>query len=640
MIISIALIWAVVVGFCCLLWLAVGIRRSRQKKYGHIFTCKIAGQYIHFLCDPFSYHSVIRQGRHLDWRKFHFATSVKAFGHDSFDPRHGHTTENLHQTFLKTLQGEALPSLIETMMGHLQDVMLRSDTLSPSKNHWEVMFESGYLTLFGKELGEDKCQARQAAQKALVLNALENFKEFDKIFPALVAGLPIHVFKSAYSARENLAKTMHAEKLSKRENVSDLISMRMILNDSLSTFNDLSKARTHVALLWASQANTLPATFWSLFYMIRSPDAMKAACEEVHKVLEDSGLTADPNDPTLKLTREQLDNMPVLDSIVKEAMRLSSASMNVRVAKEDFLLHLDNQEAYCIRKDDVIALYPPMLHYDPEIYEDPYEYKFDRFLDEQGQEKNTFQRSGRRLRYFYMPFGSGVTKCPGRFFAVYEIKQFLTLVLSYFDMELLDPAIKVPPLDQSRAGLGILQPTYDVDFRHTEFSNLYNGQHFFQPVYKARWSGGLPGIKLFSYSTTGASLFIMPYILMKTGLGLQSFAMQAAFCGFIGFFTFLTPILLHLITMGYVSRLYHNPDKDTYTAVTYSFFLSEKRRVFHQKQVKIPAVSKVFTTFYADHMGLLVNPDLFPIPHDYNHLMGYDKPFMFETDSINRPDES
>lgn len=61
-----------------------------------------------------------------------------------------------------------------------------------------------------------------------------------------------------------------------------------------------------------------------------------------------------------------------LDSIIKEAMRLSSASMNVRIAKEDFLLHLDNQEAYRIRKDDVIALYPPMLHYDPEIYEDPY----------------------------------------------------------------------------------------------------------------------------------------------------------------------------------------------------------------------------------------------------------------------------
>ncbi|KAK7944604.1 hypothetical protein WMY93_000332 [Mugilogobius chulae] len=439
MFLSVALIWAVVVGCCCLLWLAVGIRRrqpgepavenglipylgcalqfganplaflkSRQKKYGHIFTCKIAGQYIHFLCDPFSYHSVIRQGRHLDWRKFHFDTSAKAFGHENFDPRHGHTTENLHQTFLKTLQGEALPSLIQTMMGHLQDVMLRSDTLHPSTHSWEVdgifafcykvMFESGYLTLFGKELGEDKSQARQAAQKALVLNALENFKEFDKIFPALVAGLPIHVFKSAYSARENLAKTMNPETLSKRENVSDLISMRMLLNDSLSTFNEIGKARTHVALLWASQANTLLL-----------PSGASSTCS---------------------------------DSIMKEAMRLSSASLNVRVAKEDFLLHLDNQQAYRIRKDDVIALYPPMLHYDPEIFQNPYEYQYDRFLDESGQEKTVFFRNGRRLRYFYMPFGSGVTKCPGRFFAVCEIKQFLTLVLSYFDMELLDPATK------------------------------------------------------------------------------------------------------------------------------------------------------------------------------------------------------
>lgn len=59
------------------------------------------------------------------------------------------------------------------------------------------------------------------------------------------------------------------------------------------------------------------------------------------------------------------------DSIIKEAMRLSSASLNVRVAKGDFLLHLDNKESYRIRKDDVIALYPQMLHFDPEIYEDP-----------------------------------------------------------------------------------------------------------------------------------------------------------------------------------------------------------------------------------------------------------------------------
>lgn len=93
-------------------------------------------------------------------------------------------------------------------------------------------------------------------------------------------------------------------------------------------------------------------------------------------------------------------------------------------------------------------------------------YKYNRFLDENGQEKTSFYRGGRKLRYYYMPFGSGVTKCPGRFFAIHEIKQFLSLVLSYFEMELLDSEVKVPPLDQSRAGLGILQPKYDVDFKY------------------------------------------------------------------------------------------------------------------------------------------------------------------------------
>lgn len=42
---------------------------------------------------------------------------------------------------------------------------------------------------------------------------------------------------------------------------------------------------------------------------------MKAAHEEVQKVLKDSGLKADPSDPTLNLTRDQLDNMPVLGKI-------------------------------------------------------------------------------------------------------------------------------------------------------------------------------------------------------------------------------------------------------------------------------------------------------------------------------------
>ncbi|MCJ8744729.1 hypothetical protein PDJAM_G00122020 [Pangasius djambal] len=159
-------------------------------------------------------------------------------------------------------------------------------------------------------------------------------------------------------------------------------------------------------------------------------------------------------------------------------------------------------------------------------------------------------------------------------------------------------------------------------------------------IYTGNLGRAVLGVKFFSYSSSMFSLCMMPLILMKTGIGVSSFAMKAAFCGFIGFFTFLTPVLLHLITKGYVVRLYHNRETDVYTAVTYSALLVEKKTVFHQSDVKVPDVSRMFTSFYAKKHSMLVNPMLFDVPHDYNHLMGYDQPFSFDPDDMNKPDQN
>ncbi|KAL7851695.1 hypothetical protein AOLI_G00220510 [Acnodon oligacanthus] len=159
-------------------------------------------------------------------------------------------------------------------------------------------------------------------------------------------------------------------------------------------------------------------------------------------------------------------------------------------------------------------------------------------------------------------------------------------------------------------------------------------------IYTGNLGKAVLGVKFFSYSTSMFSLCVMPYVLTKTGLGVSSLAMKVAFCGFIGVFTFLTPVLLHLITKGYVVRLYHNKDTDVYTAVTYSVLLVEKKTVFHQSDVTIPDVSRMFTSFYAKKRSMLVNPMLFELPHDYNHLMGYDRPFSFDLDDLKKPDKS
>ncbi|XP_053516783.1 cytochrome P450 7A1 [Artibeus jamaicensis] len=491
---TISLIWGIVIAMCCCLWLILGMRRRKmgepplenglipylgcalqfganpleflranQRKYGPVFTCKLMGNYVHFITNPLSYHKVLCHGKYFDWKKFHFTTSAKVFGHRSIDPSDGNTTENISKAFVKNLQGDALSSLTEAMMKNLQQVLRPLVTSESERPAWvtegmyafcyRVMFEAGYLTLFGRDLTE---------QDALILNKLDNFKQFDKIFPALVAGLPIHVFKTAHRAREKLAEGLSDENLGKRDHRSDLVRF---LNDMLFTLDDMDKAKTQLAVLWASQANTIPATFWSLFQMIRSPEAMKAATEEVNKTLEDVGQKISFDDIPICLNQAQLNDMPVLDSIIKESLRLSSASLNIRTAKQDFTLHLEDG-SYNIRKDDIIALYPQLMHLDPEIYPDPLTFKYDRYLDENGRTKTTFYSNGLRLKYYYMPFGSGVTICPGRLFAVQEIKQFLILMLSLFELELVESHVQCPPLDQSRAGLGILPPSNDVEFKY------------------------------------------------------------------------------------------------------------------------------------------------------------------------------
>ncbi|KAL0599388.1 Cytochrome P450 7A1 [Plecturocebus cupreus] len=165
------------------------------------------------------------------------------------------------------------------------------------------------------------------------------------------------MFRTAHNAQEKLAESLRHENLKKRGNVSELVSLRMFLNDTLSNFDDLEKAKTHLVILWALQANTIPVSFWSLFQMIRNPEAMKAATEEMKTTLENAGQKVSLEGNPICLSQTQMNDLPVPDSKIKESLRLSSASFNIWTAKVDFTLHLEDS-SYNIRKDDIVALCP------------------------------------------------------------------------------------------------------------------------------------------------------------------------------------------------------------------------------------------------------------------------------------------
>ncbi|XP_004842105.1 transmembrane protein 70, mitochondrial [Heterocephalus glaber] len=148
-------------------------------------------------------------------------------------------------------------------------------------------------------------------------------------------------------------------------------------------------------------------------------------------------------------------------------------------------------------------------------------------------------------------------------------------------------------------------------------------------IYTGNLARAVFGVKCFSYSTSVISLACLPYIFSQSNI-FGSLPLQILFYSVIGSFMVITPALLHFLTKGYVIRLYHEATTDTYKAITYNIVLSETSTVFHRNDVKIPNSTHLFTTFYAKTKSLLVNPVLFPNREDYNHLMGYDKPFTFD----------
>ncbi|KAJ8277660.1 hypothetical protein GJAV_G00078220 [Gymnothorax javanicus] len=442
--------------------------RSTQRKYGDIFTCRIAGKYITFILDPFSFNAVFRQGKNLDFQKFAMGFSSKVFGHADFSaPLYSSSYEEIHSLFRRTLQGPDLEQLTTTMMENTGIVMERNKPSGWMKDGLQnftnrIMFEAGYMTFFGKEEKSVAEEDLSVANWLLMPKIIQDFFVFDKAFPLMAAGIPIKFFLKAFRAREALAALFHHKHLKRNSCLSALIEKRMQAFDKMGHIDELGKARTHVSMLWASQANTLPATFWSLYFLLRSPEALRAAQSEVERVLKESNQEPLITGRPLILSKGQLDSMLILGSITEEALRLSSASVMIRVANDDVSLTLDSGITAGIRKGDYIAMYPQMIHMDPEIYENPTEFRFDRFLDERGQQRKDFYKNGRKLNKFLLPFGSGSSECPGRFFAMNEIKQFLTLVLCHYEMELEDGGSAPVITDSTRAGLGILPPKHDV----------------------------------------------------------------------------------------------------------------------------------------------------------------------------------
>ena len=168
-----------------------------------------------------------------------------------------------------------------------------------------------------------------------------------------------------------------------------------------------------VTLLSAGHETTSNTMTWTLYLLASHPEIQEKAHQEVQSVLSKK-----------ELGLENLDELPLIEQVIKEAMRLYPPAwvLNTRQAVEDVEIN-----GYFFAKGKRVFISPYANHHNPNYFPEPEKFIPERFAAE---------NEALLPRYAYMPFGGGNRVCIGNSFAMMENKIILTKLLQSFRFEL------------------------------------------------------------------------------------------------------------------------------------------------------------------------------------------------------------
>ena len=168
-------------------------------------------------------------------------------------------------------------------------------------------------------------------------------------------------------------------------------------------------------------------------------------------------------------------NSPLLRSTFYEVLRTCGGTVSNRAVTDDIMV-----AGRLFKKGTPIMLPSRPQHMDPAIWGEDYDqFVADRFIraeDKGGKfgdrgvkgkgelDENDILRRRQAKERMMRPFGGGVSLCPGRFFANYELWSFVACLIWQYDISIKEGE-KIPTVDLRRPNLGVMSPTHDVKIR-------------------------------------------------------------------------------------------------------------------------------------------------------------------------------
>ncbi|CAH1784516.1 unnamed protein product [Owenia fusiformis] len=426
---------------------AVEFLHKCKKTLGNIFTIRLLNQHLTIVMDPHAYESFHKQ-KEFDFDPIQKQVNMNVFSFELKD------SQKLIKGASKMVRGNYMANSVQNFVNNVH--LATEENLICNKDEWsqdglrlfcaKTMFDSLYQTLFGRA-------------EVNTLKMYHDFEVYHKYFNFLWLGLPRKMFPQACKALEGLVQQPTPDELIKRDDISEYMRTAIKMLQDLDQTD--SEIIGHNLVYLHVNYNTFRVGFWVLEYILQHPEAYGAIMEEIDDMVYAKSSNNNSTEEDVSITTHELERLPVLESIVQETFRLSSGVFMVRYVNGDTWYTLSDGSKHLIRDGDRVAIYPPALHKDPEVFENPNEFKYDRFIDAKFHDKN-----GAEIKHPIIGFGS---LCPGKRYALIQLKWFVLYMLNRFEFEHLEG--EKAELDFQYHGHEIIPPKKDVQIRYRELSN-------------------------------------------------------------------------------------------------------------------------------------------------------------------------
>lgn len=185
-----------------------------------------------------------------------------------------------------------------------------------------------------------------------------------------------------------------------------------------------------ITLLFAGQDTSAATLSWTIHLLSIHPEIQSRVAEEVKRVVQSDNDWDESKKG--RITRQLISKLPLLDAVVKEAMRLYPvAPFVVRRIQDDLGVQDPNTDSKTNRTiflptGSVACIWIYSLHRNPNFWHRPNDFVPDRWLNEDC--KDVGQTNGA-----YMPFAAGPRNCVGQPIAYIVLRTLLARLLLQFE---------------------------------------------------------------------------------------------------------------------------------------------------------------------------------------------------------------